>query len=228
MRGGIGRHKFFLCRYGHFIKFLAKIVLVNWHHPHFFERRGDWHIWVFCASQAGQMKGCAHSWHQLPWSQHGPFYHLDHQVHFEEWSNFLCLGLMASLKIWNQTGVPADGMSNIGRTGARGVLAWHVVVDRGQRALEFWSDVIHRSIHSWLHDSSKCFTHKVYGTCIGIGSGRETREEASPNQLDSFGRGPPWLWCPFAQQSWPTGPLDSWPTLPFQGAAPTPADPWPG
>ena len=60
---------------------------------------------------------------------------------------------------------------------------------------------------------------------------RETMEEASPHQPDSFGRGPPWRWCPSAQPSWSIGPLvpepfwiasphSSWSTIPVWGPAP--------
>ena len=48
------------------------------------------------------------------------------------------------------------------------------------------------------------------------------------NQGRSLTEGPPSMWCPPAQPFWPAGPCDSWPTFPVEGAAPTPAEPWPG
>ena len=52
-----------------------------------------------------------------------------------ELSHFLCLGLMVSLKIGYPIGVPAIGMSNIGRTGGGRVLAQcnGLLVDDGAR-----------------------------------------------------------------------------------------------
>ena len=53
-----------------------------------------------------------------------------------ELSNFLHLGLMVSLKIGSPTGVPAIGISVIGRTGEGGVPAWHAGLLVDARASE--------------------------------------------------------------------------------------------
>ena len=67
---------------------------------------------------------------------------------------------------------------------------------------------------------------------------RETMEEASLHQPDSFDTGPPWRWCPSSKPFWFIGPLvpgpswitsphNSWSALPVWGPGHIQAGPWP-
>ena len=115
----------------------------------------------------------------------------------------------------------------------------------GSGVPKFLNGVIHWGICPWLHESSKYFTHWVYGTCTGTGSsGKKPREKAhwigfshlredlpaqpswsigSPVSESSGSAGPLAL-----QSSWSTDPSDSWPSFPISGPAPAQAEPWPG
>ena len=91
---------------------------------------------------------------------------------------------MVIVKSGCPTEVPAAGMSDIGRTGGGRVLAWHtgLLVDAWawEPSKLDWYHLL--GIHPWLHDSSECFTHRVYGTCTGIGSSGE-KPRNKPHQL---------------------------------------------
>ena len=116
-----------------------------------------------------------------------------------EQSHFLYLGLMVGLKSRYLMWVLVAGVSHMGITGGDGVQAWHTGLVMNAGASEPSNAGV---VLSTVASTMGCMTvvstslTEHTGPVLVLAVAERNQGKAPPNWLDSFERGPSWIWCP--------------------------------